>query len=425
MATDTASSKPRQTAAIVRARLQDLCAGATCSFLTVAYSLSYATLVFSGPLAQWLGYGVAVTFLSAAIAGLVIGLRSSLPFAIAGPDSSTSAVMAAFVAAFLERIIAEGATEHLLERAIIVMALSTALTGAVLLVLGVSHAGRAIRFVPYPVVGGFLGATGWLIVMGGVQVATGQHLTAETVGGLFDVLTGEKLLAGALLAIALFLGQRRLQSPFALPGLLLTGVIAAHLALLAFGVTLDQAQAEGWMFAPQLQVALMSPWHSDMLVRFPWHALPSLFGDLLSVMFVAAITMLLNTSAVELATQREANLDRELNSHGIANLLIAAVGGVHRRYLSESNGGELFGRRDQLSLRDYGRLGCGSRRRRQSELSRLRAQMRAGRSPVLPWRQSALSVAGRFGAPAPAARISVVARDSVDHCPIGGSSPGF
>src|SRR5262249_52869444 len=176
---------------------------------------------------------------------------------------------------------------------------------------------------------------------------------------------------------------------------------AAHLALLAFGVTLDQAQAEGWMFAPQLQVALMSPWHSDMLVRFPWHALPSLFGDLLSVMFVAAITMLLNTSAVELATQREANLDRELNSHGIANLLIAAVGGVHRHYLSESNGGELFGRRDQLSLRDYGRLGCGSRRRRQSELSRLRAQMRAGRSPVLPWRQSALSVAGRFGAPAP------------------------
>src|SRR5262249_28083749 len=116
-------------------------------------------------------------------------------------------------------------------------------------------------------------------------------------------------------------------SPFALPGLLLTGVIAAHLALLAFGVTLDQAQAEGWMFAPQLQVGLMSPWHSDMLVRFPWHALPSLFGDLLSVMFVAAITMLLHTSAVELATQREANLDRELKSHGIANLLIAAVGG--------------------------------------------------------------------------------------------------
>jgi SulP family sulfate permease len=148
MATDTVATNARLTA-IVRARLQDLSAGATCSILSIAYSLSYATLVFSGPLSPWLGYGVAVTFLSTAIAALVIGLRSSLPFAVAGPDSPTSAVMAAFVAAFVGQMVAEGATEHLLERAIIVMAFSTAATGAVLLALGITHAGRAIRFVPF------------------------------------------------------------------------------------------------------------------------------------------------------------------------------------------------------------------------------------------------------------------------------------
>ena len=235
--------------------------------------------------------------------------------------------MAAFVAAFVGQMVAEDATEHLLERAIIVMAFSTAATGAVLLALGVTRAGRAIRFVPFPVIGGFLGATGWLIVMGATQVTTGVSVTASTVAALLDSLTGEKLLAGVLLAIALFLGQRRLRSPFALPGLLLAGLIGAHLALLALGVSLDQAQADGWMFTPQSQVALSSPWHSDELVQFPWRALPSLSGELLSVMFVAAVTMLLNTSAVELAIHREANLDLELNSHGIANLLIAAVGG--------------------------------------------------------------------------------------------------
>src|SRR5258707_8532796 len=96
MATETVPISSRPRAAVVRARLQDLSAGATCSFLSIAYSLSYATLVFSGPLSQWLGYGVAVTFLSAAIAALVIGLRSSLPLAIAGPDSPTSAGLAGF-----------------------------------------------------------------------------------------------------------------------------------------------------------------------------------------------------------------------------------------------------------------------------------------------------------------------------------------
>src|SRR5258708_36281520 len=84
------------------------------------------------------------------------------------------------------------------------------------------------------------------------------------------------------------------------------------------------------MFSPQLHAGLASPWRTDELVQFPWRVLPSLSGELLSVVFVATVTLLLNTSAVELAIHREANLDRELNSHGIANLLIAALGGYIR-----------------------------------------------------------------------------------------------
>jgi len=205
MHTDTLAIERRRRTRILRGRLEDLSAGAICSVLSIAYSLSYATLIFSGPLSQWLGYGMVVTLLSASVGTFVIGLRSSLPFTIAGPDSSTSVVMAALVTAFVQRLVAEGATEDLLQRAIIVMALSTALTGTLLLALGATRAGRAIRFVPYPVIAGFLGATGWLIVVAGAQLATGQSVTDNTLGALFDLLIGAKFLAGAALAIALFL----------------------------------------------------------------------------------------------------------------------------------------------------------------------------------------------------------------------------
>ena len=327
MHTDTLAIERRRRTRILRGRLEDLSAGAICSVLSIAYSLSYATLIFSGPLSQWLGYGMVVTLLSASVGTFVIGLRSSLPFTIAGPDSSTSVVMAALVTAFVQRLVAEGATEDLLQRAIIVMALSTALTGTLLLALGATRAGRAIRFVPYPVIAGFLGATGWLIVVAGAQLATGQSVTDNTLGALFDLLIGAKFLAGAALAIALFLAQRYLPSSFALPGTLLAGVAVVHIGLLSSGITLVEAQADGWMFSPQTHVGLTSPWHSDELRQLPWELLPSLFGNLVSVMFVTTITMLLNTSAIELATQREADLDRELKWHGIANLLIAALGG--------------------------------------------------------------------------------------------------
>src|SRR5215471_19369175 len=121
----------------VPASLQDVLAGALCSVLSLAYCLSYAALIFSGPLARWLSYGIAATFLSAAIAATVIALRSSFPFAIAGPDTSTSAVTATLAAAMAAQLVAEGNT-NLLPPTLIVIALATAATGILLCCLGLS-----------------------------------------------------------------------------------------------------------------------------------------------------------------------------------------------------------------------------------------------------------------------------------------------
>ena len=78
----------------------------------------------------------------------------------------------------MQRLVAGGDTD-LLEPALIAMSLATALTGLLLCVLGFTHAGRAIRFVPYPVIGGFLGATGWLLITGAIQVVADQATDAR------------------------------------------------------------------------------------------------------------------------------------------------------------------------------------------------------------------------------------------------------
>ena len=72
---------------LVRAGLQDLLGGTICGALSIAYCLSYAALVFSGPLQPWFGYGIAASFLSATVGAFVVALRSSLPLTIAGPDN--------------------------------------------------------------------------------------------------------------------------------------------------------------------------------------------------------------------------------------------------------------------------------------------------------------------------------------------------
>src|ERR1700732_3747512 len=92
----------------MRTGLTDVFAGTICSVLTITYSLSYAALIFSGPLERFLSYGIAITFMSAAVGGAIVALRSSLPFAVAGPDSSISVVIAALVTTLVQPLVAGG-----------------------------------------------------------------------------------------------------------------------------------------------------------------------------------------------------------------------------------------------------------------------------------------------------------------------------
>ena len=309
-----------------RAALTDVFAGAICSILSIAYCLSYAALIFTGPLEHVLSYGVAVTFLSAAIGGSIVALRSSLPFAIAGPDSSVSVVMAAMVATLVHRLATHGGTEFLVPT-LVAMSLTTALTGLLLCILGLARAGRAIRFIPFPVIGGFLGATGWLMILGAVQVAADQRPELANLGAFANVAIAAKFAAGLIVAIALHLALRRSKNPLILPGVLLAAFVATYVVLLSSGFSVAEAQAQGWMFGSQPAAGLISPWQPTALRSFPWTALPPLAGDLVAVMFVTVINLLLNTTGIEIATRTEANIDRDLKVLGLANIATAALGG--------------------------------------------------------------------------------------------------
>ncbi len=310
----------------LRAGLIDIFAGAVCSVLTIAYSLSYAALIFAGPLEPHLSYGIAVTFLSAAVGGTIVALRSSLPFAVAGPDSSISVVIAALVATVVQRVAAGGATD-LLAPALIAMSLATAATGLLLCILGFTHAGRAIRFVPYPVIGGFLGATGWLMVTGALQIVTNQRPTLENVSAFFEAASIARIAPAVAVAALLFALRQRSKNPLILPGVLVGAFIAAHAVRILSGVTLTDAQAQNWMFHLHPAAGLSLPWKPQALQAFPWSSLPSLAGDVLAVMFITIATLLLNTTGIEIATRSEAAIERDLKVLGFANVVTAALGG--------------------------------------------------------------------------------------------------
>ncbi len=327
-----------------RTALNDVLGGSAASVLTVTFGLSYALLIFSGPLSPYLSYGVAATFISSAILAVVLALGSSLPFAVGGVDTSTAAITAILASSLVERMIGVDPSAPLLAPVLITLSLSAVVTGIVLCGFGMTRIGRAIRYVPYPVVGGFLGATGCLIVLGAVEVITGQRLQFAALGRFADVLMLSELGAACAMAAILYLTWHRSRSPFGLPLILIGGVIATHAVFWIAGISLAEAQAWGWTFQTPPGVTFMLPWSPAEIGRYPWQALPDLLGNLIAVVFVTAASALFNTTGIEVAAHREADLERELNVTGIANILSGAAGGFtgcisFSRTLLNFNGG--------------------------------------------------------------------------------------
>ena len=311
----------------LRAWLNDIFASAAPAVLTVSFGLSYSVLIFSGPLAKYLPYGIAATFIATAVIAIVVALGSTFSIAVGGPETSTAAVTAILATSVVEHIKATDPSAQLLGPVLLTLSAATIITGLVLCSLGLTRIGRAIRYVPYPVIGGFLGATALLIALGGVRVITNESLRFDNLASFANPMTMYELLAGVALAFTIYLTWHRSRNPLALPALLIADVVATHIVFNFMGISLEQAQALGWTFQSLPRATFSLPWHLSDIESYPWQAVPGLIGNLIAVIFVTAISTLFNTTGLEVATSREANLERELNVAGAANILSGLFGG--------------------------------------------------------------------------------------------------
>ncbi|MEB3210318.1 MAG: SulP family inorganic anion transporter, partial [Leptolyngbyaceae bacterium] len=181
-----------------------LVAGGITGVIGVIRAISYAALIFSGSLAVHLNVGVGVAIFSSAVISVVVALTSSLPGMIATPLAAPTAVLAILASQIVETLPPETVNStDVLVTVVAAIALGSLLTGISLWLIGLCRGGNALQFIPYPVVGGFMAATGWLLVRGAAQVMTGKSLTFSHLA--WFVQPEPMLHWGSGLAIALIL----------------------------------------------------------------------------------------------------------------------------------------------------------------------------------------------------------------------------
>jgi SulP family sulfate permease len=160
-------------------------AGLIVSIIVVIVSVSLATLIFSGDMEQYLPQGIGLMLFSGVLITAIIAIWSSYPGMVAYPQERVAPILAV-VAAVVSRNMADTAsTEEIFFTVVAAVTLASLASGVFLFALGTFKLGALIRFIPYPVIGGFLAGTGWLLVRGSLGVMMGKHLHMSDIPEFF------------------------------------------------------------------------------------------------------------------------------------------------------------------------------------------------------------------------------------------------
>lgn len=305
---------------------REVAGGLIAGLVAVVYALSYAALLFAGPLHALLPVGIGLCLVNAVLGALWLAWRSELPFAIGGPDGNTTSILAATAATVAAAGAGAATGAPALDQVLLLLATTTLLCALLFLVLGYGRMGRAVRYIPYPVIGGFLASTGWLIAIGALRVAAGQPGDADVLARLPGALADPRLLATLALGGLFFYLMRRHRHPLVLPAALLVATLGVLAVGAALGMTAQAARDAGWLFGAA-PVQWAPPWRLLEAPALDWGWLARQWLDMLAVAAVAVITVLLGASGLEVMSRRDISLDHELRVHGELNLLAAGLGG--------------------------------------------------------------------------------------------------
>lgn len=302
-------------------------AGLVTGITAVTIELSFAALIFSGPLAPYVARGIGLALFGAIAMSAIVAMAGSLKGTVALPQDSPAAIIALVSAAIVASMPPSASGDSRFNTVVASIIVSSLLTAVVFILLGRFKLGSLTRFVPYPVVGGFLAGTGWLLLQGAIGMMAGIPLGLSQLPHLFDLATLISWLPGALLGVFLLVVLRHHNHFLITPIVLLGAVAVFYSALAAANMPIEEASSRGWLLGPFPQEALWQPITPGVLSQVSWLAILGQADKMVTIVFIGVVSLLFNASGLELVTGQDIDLNRELLSAGIANLVSGLGGG--------------------------------------------------------------------------------------------------
>ncbi len=290
---------------------------------SIAFGIAiYAVL---GP--EYMAHGAIAGILGAIAIGILAPLLGGAPGLISAPCAPAAAVMGALAAEMIKSANVSP------PQVLVFLTLAALLSGALQLVYGAMGGGRFIKYIPYPVVSGYLSGVGVLIFIGQLPKLLGLPNDIPVWQGLASPgnwqWTG--IVVGLVTIAGVMAGPRLTKT---VPATIM-GVAAGFLAYFGLSYFLPELRTLehnklviGRLFSENapMTAALEERWAALGAVRFS--DLANLFMPAITLSVLLSIDTLKTCVVMDTLLRRRHNSNRELIGQGVANFASALMGGI-------------------------------------------------------------------------------------------------
>jgi SulP family sulfate permease len=304
----------------------DLWGGLAAMLVALPSAIAFGVTIFSPLAGSLAAQGALAGILGATALGLVAPTFGGSSRLITAPCAPAAAVLSALAVSFTQQGVAP-------ESILILLGIIGLLAGATQIGFGLSGIGRLIRFIPYPVVSGYLSGVGLIII--GSQIP--KYLGAPDGASLIDALSApaawqwQSILVGSVVTAAMVLTPRLTRAVPAAILALLAG-IGSYLLLgladpallttdhnpLLIGA-LDQSNAS-------LQETIRQHWLAFR--SFGIHEIGQVLAPALTLAALLSIDTLKTCLVVDAMTSSHHDSNRELIGQGLGNIASSLIGGI-------------------------------------------------------------------------------------------------
>lgn len=292
-------------------------------------SIAFGVLTYTVMGPEYAGAGAMAGILGAAALGLVAPLVGQTGGLISAPCAPAAAILSGVIAQLFAGKVGPG----LAPTSILPLLALTALLAAGLQVLyGAIGAGRSIKFIPYPVVSGYLSGVGILIALGQLPKLFGLPKGTPLAQGLIspELWKWEGLAVGVVTIVLMGTAPRITRKvPAAIIGLL--GGIIAYFVLALFSPGLLTLQGNPLVIGPiQASGSFLDAivGRATSLFSLNLASIQLIIIPALTLSVLLSIDTLKTCVGLDALTRSRHKSDRELMGQGIGNLASFLVGGM-------------------------------------------------------------------------------------------------